>query len=151
QRMTNRVTSQGYTAWDNVFAGNRYNLRLWFAEFKARLRDCLSAEIISIAWREGLSSGGGIVGLLVVFATMAIIAARDASNTELLIALAVTVPRQIEMASDVHHFATGWNDVFAHWTRWGGIVANMQPAADPDFDSRIQFDRIVLRDGKQVR
>ena len=29
QRMTNRMTAQGYTAWDNVFAGNRYNLRLW--------------------------------------------------------------------------------------------------------------------------
>jgi hypothetical protein len=31
QRMTNRMTAQGYTAWDNVFAGNRYNLRLWLA------------------------------------------------------------------------------------------------------------------------
>ena len=29
QRMNNRVTAQGYTAWDNVFSGNRYNLRLW--------------------------------------------------------------------------------------------------------------------------
>src|SRR5665213_4207553 len=27
QRTTNRMTAQGYTAWDNVFAGNRYNLR----------------------------------------------------------------------------------------------------------------------------
>src|SRR5262249_25291226 len=34
QRMTNRMTAQGYTAWDNVFAGNRYNLRLWLAGFK---------------------------------------------------------------------------------------------------------------------
>ena len=32
--MTNRMTAQGYTAWDNVFAGNRYNLRLWLAGFK---------------------------------------------------------------------------------------------------------------------
>ena len=23
QRMTNRMTAQGYTAWDNVFAGNQ--------------------------------------------------------------------------------------------------------------------------------
>src|SRR6516165_1552551 len=29
QRMNNRVTAQGYTSWDNVFSGNRYNLRLW--------------------------------------------------------------------------------------------------------------------------
>ena len=33
QRMTNRMTAQGYTAWDNVFAGNRYNLRLWLGGF----------------------------------------------------------------------------------------------------------------------
>ncbi|MGZ5528868.1 MAG: ATP-binding cassette domain-containing protein, partial [Limisphaerales bacterium] len=151
QKMTNRVTSQGYTAWDNIFTGNRYNLRLWFADFKLRLRDCLRAEIKSIAWREGLSSGGGIIGLLIVFATMAFIAARDANNTELLIALAVTVPRQIEMASDVLHFSHGWNDIFAHWTRWGGVVANMRPHADPDFDRRIKFDQIILREGKKLQ
>ena len=29
QRMNNRVTAQGYTAWDNIFSGNGYNLRLW--------------------------------------------------------------------------------------------------------------------------
>ena len=34
QRMNNRVTAQGYTAWDNVFSGNRYNLRLWLCGFK---------------------------------------------------------------------------------------------------------------------
>src|SRR5271156_1345293 len=28
QRMNNRITAQGYTAWDNVFSGNSYNLRL---------------------------------------------------------------------------------------------------------------------------
>src|SRR3984957_17341118 len=31
QRMNNRVTAQGYTAWDNIFAGHRYNLRLCLA------------------------------------------------------------------------------------------------------------------------
>src|SRR6202050_1363420 len=28
QRMNNRVTAQGYTAWDHVFGGTAYNLRL---------------------------------------------------------------------------------------------------------------------------
>ena len=151
QRMENRVTSQGYTAWDNVLAGNRYNLRLWFFEFKSRLRDCLDAQIKAIAWRESLSAGGGVIGLLIVFATMAYVAARDESNIELLIGLAVTLPRQIEMTTDVHQFASGWNDVFAHWTRWGGIISNMRPHVDPDFDSRIQFDRIMLREGEHLR
>ena len=151
QKMENRVTSQGYTAWDNILTGNRYNLRLWVAEFKSRVRDCLDAQIRAISWREGLSAGGGVIGLLIIFATMAFIAAQDASNTELLLALAVTLPRQIEMTSDVHTFATGWNDVFAYWTRWGGIVANMRPQPDPDFDDRIQFDRLILRDGERLR
>jgi hypothetical protein len=64
QRMSSRVTAQGYTAWDNVLSGNRYNLRLWFSDFKLRLLDCLQAEIKAIAWRESLSSGGGIIGLI---------------------------------------------------------------------------------------
>jgi hypothetical protein len=151
QRMTNRVTSQGYTAWDNVFTGNRYNLGLWFAEFKSRLRDCLRAQIKAIAWREGLSTGGGVIGLLVVFATMAVIAAQQKDDLELLIALAVTLPRQIEMTSAVHEFVSGWNDVLAHWTRWGGVIANMRPSPDPQFDTRIQFDRVVLREGQQIQ
>ena len=38
QRKNNRVTAQGYTAWDNVFSGNSYNLRRWLAGFKTRPR-----------------------------------------------------------------------------------------------------------------
>ena len=150
QRMTNRVTSQDYTAWDNVFAGNRYNFRLWCADFKSRLRDCLRAQVKAIAWRETLSAGGGVVGLLVVFMTMVFVASQQEGNTELLITLAVTLPRQIEMTSAVHQFVSGWNDVFAHWTRWGGIVANMRPDADPNFETRIQFNRLLLREGQQI-
>ena len=40
QRMTNRMTAQGYTAWDNVFAGNRYNLRLWLAGLQGAPARC---------------------------------------------------------------------------------------------------------------
>jgi hypothetical protein len=151
QRMSNRVTSQGYTAWDNVLSGNRYNLRLWFADFKSRLRDCLQAEIKAIAWRESLSAGGGIIGLIVVFVTMVFIASQEGGNTDLLIALAVTVPRQIDMATEVYEFVSGWNDIFAHWTRWGGIIANMRPDIDPKFETRIQFDRLILQEGQQIR
>lgn len=151
QAMNNRVTSQGYTAWDNIFTGNRYNLRQWFAEFKSRLRHCLQAQIKAIAWREGLSASGGIVGLLIIFVTMAFVAAQDRSDLDLLIALAVTLPRQIEMTSSVHEFVTGWNDVLAHWTRWGGIIANMRPSPDPDFDKRIRFDRLIIREGGENR
>ena len=71
QRMTNRMTAQGYTAWDNVFTGNRYNLRLWLAGFKARLRDGLDAQIKAIMTKEGLSAASAIIGLAIVFATMA--------------------------------------------------------------------------------
>jgi ABC-type bacteriocin/lantibiotic exporter with double-glycine peptidase domain len=64
-----------------------------------------------------------------------------------LIALATTLPRQIEMTYELHLLATGWNDFVAVWTRFGGVAANMLPAPDPDFDHRIKFDRLVLREG----
>jgi ABC-type bacteriocin/lantibiotic exporter with double-glycine peptidase domain len=146
QRQNNRVIAHGYTAWDNVFTGNRYNLHLWLRGFKGKLRDCLRAQITAIMAREGLSAFGGILGLAIVFSTMVIVAGHNAGDTELLIALAATLPRQIEMTNNVHEFASGWNDVLAMWTRVGGIVDNMQPAEDPDFDRRIHFDRLLLRE-----
>ncbi|HWS08986.1 MAG TPA: hypothetical protein VN362_14205, partial [Xanthobacteraceae bacterium] len=59
QRMNNRITAQGYTAWDNVFSGNSYNLRLWLSGFKSRLREGLTAQVRAIVAREGMSAMSG--------------------------------------------------------------------------------------------
>jgi ABC-type multidrug transport system fused ATPase/permease subunit len=149
QSMTNRVTAHGYTAWDNIFSGNRYNLRLWLAGFKAKLRDCLRAQIREIVAREGLSATSGIIGLIIVFTTMVFVAANAADDTGLLIGLAATLPRQIEMTREVHQLASEWNDLVAVWTRIGGVVASMHPQPDPHFDERIKFDQLILREGDQ--
>jgi hypothetical protein len=151
QRMVNRMTAQGYTAWDNVFSGNRYNLRLWIAGFKAKLRDGVAAQVRAVLTREGLSAASGIIGLAIVFAAMVLVAARNIDNTEVLIALAATLPRQIELTQDVHLLASGWNDFLRAWTRLGGAVSNMHPPADPDFDRRIKFDWLTLREGEESR
>ncbi len=147
QRMNNRVTAQGYTAWDNIFSGNSYNLRLWLFGFKARLREGLTAQIRAIVAREGMSAMSGIVSLAIVFATITVVAVQHSSNTAMLIALATTLPRQIEMTYELHLLATGWNDFIAIWTRFGGVAANMMPQPDEHFDERIKFDRLVLREG----
>src|SRR3984893_17518232 len=147
QRMNNRVTAQGYTAWDNIFSGNSYNLRLWLAGFKTRVREGLVAQVRAIVAREGMSAMSGIVSLAIVFATVTVVAVQNVSDTALLIALATTLPRQIEMTYELHLLATGWNDFIAIWTRVGGDAANMLPEPAPDFDQRIKFDRLVLREG----
>jgi hypothetical protein len=147
QRRNNRVTAQGYTAWDNVFSGNRYNLRLWLAEFKNRLREGLTAQIRAIVAREGMSAMSGIVSLAIVFTTVTVVAVNNFGHTELLVGLATTLPRQIEMTYELHLLASGWNDFIAIWTRFGGVANNMLPQPDPDFDKRIKFDRLVLREG----
>jgi hypothetical protein len=145
--MNNRVTAQGYTARDNVFSGNRYNLRLWLAGFKSRLREALTAQIRAIVAREGMSAMSGIVSLAIVFATITVVAVRHVGDVALLIALATTLPRQTEMTYELHLLATGWNDFIAIWTRFGGVAANMLPRPEAAFDSRIKFDRLVLREG----
>ncbi len=150
QRMNNRVTAQGYTAWDNVFSGNRYNLRLWLAGFKTRVREGLVAQIRAIVAREGMSAMSGIVSLGIVFATITIVAVHNAGDTVLLVGLATTLPRQIEMTYELHLLATGWNDFIAIWTRFGGVAANMLPQPDENFDQRIKFDRLVLREGEHA-
>src|SRR5271154_4401579 len=147
QRMNNRITAQGYTAWDNVFSGNRYNLRLWLFGFKARLREALVAQVRAIVAREGMSAMSGIVSLAIVFATMTVVALHNVGNTVLLVGLATTLPRQIEMTYELHLLATGWDDFIAIWIRFGVVAANMLPEPDPDFDKRIKFDRLVLREG----
>jgi ABC-type multidrug transport system fused ATPase/permease subunit len=149
QRMTNRMTAQGYTAWDNVFTGNRYNLRLWLGGFKTRLRDGLDAQIRAIMTKEGLSAASAIVGLGIVFGTMAYVATRHAGNIETLIALAATLPRQIEMTHNVHAFTSGWNELLAVWARMGGVANNMYPDVDPDYEGRIKYDRLILREGEK--
>ena len=150
QRMTNRMTAQGYTAWDNVFAGNRYNLRLWLHGFKRKLRDGLHAQIVAIMTKEGLSAVSGIVGLAIVFAAMAFIALHNVGNIEVLIALAATLPRQIDMTHDIHTFTSGWNELLAEWARLTGVAENMHPEPDEDFDDRMKLDRLVLREGERA-
>src|SRR6204780_3502763 len=147
QRKNNRITAQGYTAWDNVFSGNSYNLRLWLSGFKIRLRDGVTAQIRAIVAREGMSAMSGIVSLAIVFATVTMVAVQHHGNTALLVGLATTLPRQIEMTYELHLLASGWNDFIPIWTRFGGVAANMLPEPDPDFDERIKFDRLVLREG----
>ncbi len=147
QRMNNRITAQGYTAWDNVFSGNSYNLRLWLFGFKTRLREGLVAQIRAIVAREGMSAMSGIVSLAIVFATITMVALRHVGDTVLLVGLATTLPRQIEMTYELHLLASGWNDFIAIWTRFGGVAANMSPEPDADFDKRIKYDRLVLREG----
>ena len=110
QRMTNRMTAQGYTAWDNVFTGNAYNLRLWIAGFKSKLRDGLRAQIKAIMTKEGLSAASAIVGLGIVFGAMAWVAVSQQDEPETLIALIATLPRQIEMTHNMHQFTSGWNE-----------------------------------------
>jgi KAP family P-loop domain len=51
------------------------------------------------------------------------------------------------MTYELHLLASGWNDFIAIWTRFGGVAANMLPEPEPDFDKRIKFDRLVLREG----
>jgi len=72
---------------------------------------------------------------------------QNVADTTLLIALATTLPRQIEMTYELHLLASGWNDFVAVWTRFGGVAANMLPEPDQGFDRRIKFDRLVLREG----
>ena len=144
QRQTNRLTAHTYSAWDNIFSGNRYNFRLWHGTFKERLRDALSAQIKSIMAREGLSTVSGIIALGMVFGYIVVIASRDVSNTALLIGLAATLPRQIELSHDVHGLVTGWNDLLAVWTRITGACNTMHPEPDADFDARIKFKSVSL-------
>src|SRR5262245_58623515 len=147
QRMTNRMTAQGYTAWDNVFTGNRYNLRLWLSGFKSKLRDGLDAQIWAIMTKEGLSAASAIVGLAIVFGTMAWVAATNIDEPETLIALVATLPRQIEMTHNMDQFSSGWNEFLAVWTRLRGVASNTHPEFDPAFDARIKLDRLILREG----
>src|ERR1700733_3026888 len=150
QRMNNRITAQGYTAWDNVFSGNRYNLRLWLFGFKSRLREGVVAQIRAIVAREGMSAMSGIVSLSIVFAAITVVAVHNVGNTVLLVGLATTLPRQIEMTYELHLLATGWHDFIAIGTRFRGVASNMLPQPDADFDKRIKFDRLVLREGEHA-
>jgi ABC-type transport system involved in cytochrome bd biosynthesis fused ATPase/permease subunit len=97
-----------------------------------------------------MSATGGILALAVIFGVMIMIASRDTTDAGILIAMAATLPRQIEMTHDVHQLASGWNELVAIWVRIVGVTDNMRPAADPAHDERVQFDRLMLREGENT-
>src|SRR5262249_39257567 len=134
------------TAWDNVFSGNRYNWRLWLGGFKSKLRDCFRAQVKAIMAREGLSAGGGGIWLGIGFSALTYGGIAHAGDTGGVSALPAARPRQIEMTNQVHQLTSGWNDVLALWTRLGGVARSMRPEPDPNFDRRIKFDRLILRE-----
>jgi predicted ATPase len=144
QRATNSMTARTYTAWDNITSGNRYNFRVWHAGFKQRLRGALAAQIRAILAKEGVAAVGGIFSLVVIFAYLAYVAGHNAQDTALLIALAATLPKQIELSYSVHSLASGWNDLLAIWTRMAGACNAMQPQADPQFTARIKMNLLQL-------
>ena len=151
QRMTNRMTARTYNAWDNIFSGNRYNFSFWHRDFRQRLRDALAAQVRAILLREGWSAVSGLIALLLVLATTAWIAARDSGNIALLIALAATLPRQIEMTLDLHQLTAGITDLVAVWTRIKGICEHLRPLPDSGFVERIGFGHVALREGEHER
>jgi ABC-type multidrug transport system fused ATPase/permease subunit len=144
QRATNSMTARTYTAWDNITSGNRYNFRTWHAGFKKRLRDALYAQIRAIMAKQGIAAASGIASLLVIMAYLAYVAGHNANNTALLIALAATLPRQIELSYNVHDLAAGWSDIQALWTRMHGASTAMQVQADEDFQDRIHMANLRL-------
>ena len=147
QQTSNRMTAHTYNAWDNITTGNRYNYRLWHAGFKLRLREALRAQIRAIMAREGIATVSGIFALVVVFSYLAWVAGRNVADTGMLIALAATLPRQIDLSYNVHGLASGWNDLLAVWTRMTGACAAMRPEPDANFDQRIRFDGVTLSEG----
>lgn len=149
QRMTNRMMARTYNFWDNVFSGNRYNRRLWFADFRERLGGAMQAQVRAILAREGWSAASGFIALIVVLAATAWVAVHEADDTALLVALAATLPRQIEMTLDMHQLTAGMTDLLAIWTRIGGICEHLRPAATGNVIDRVQFGRVSLRHAGQ--
>jgi ABC-type transport system involved in cytochrome c biogenesis ATPase subunit len=147
--MTNRMTARTYNAWDNVFSGNRYNFAIWHRDFRQRLHAALLAQIRAILLREGWSAVSGMIALALVLSTTAWIAIENTGNVLLLIALAATLPRQIEMTLDLHQLTAGFTDLLAAWTRIKGVCEHIRPLPDSGFIDRIGFGRVVLKEGDQ--
>jgi ABC-type multidrug transport system fused ATPase/permease subunit len=142
QNATNRMTAHTYRAWDNIVSGNRHNFRIWHHGFKLRLRMALGAQIRSIMAREGLSAIGGVFALVVIFAYLAYVLAHQQASLAMTMALAATLPKQIDLSSSVHALASGWNDLLAVWTRIKGACTTLQLIPAADFENRIDFGKL---------
>ena len=100
-----------------------------------------------------MSTVSGVLGLLIIFAVTAWVVQKDMGNVALLVGLAATLPKQIEMTHQVHSLALGWNDLLALWVRAGGVMSHMNPAVnkvgekvgETPVASRITFEKLHLR------
>ena len=75
---------------------------------------------------------------------MAWVVKKDAGDVALLVGLAATLPKQIDMTHEVHRLAIGWNDLLALWVRAGGVMDNMRPQLAAPLSERIAFDSVRL-------
>lgn len=144
QAMANRMTARTYNAWDNVATGNAHNLRLWQRDFRERWRQALGAQIRAIMLREGWSAFSGVLALGVVLSATAWIVWDDRGNAALLIGLAATLPRQLEMTMDLHQLTTGLNELVAIWSHMQGAMAHIQPAPTVRPLERVRFAHIQM-------
>src|SRR5206468_12999583 len=96
--------------------------------------------------REGLPALAGLTCRPILVSSRTYVVTAIAGDTDVLIALAATLPRQIDMTNQVHQLTSGWNEVLALWARVGGVARSMRPEPHPNFDRRIKFDRLVLRE-----
>ncbi len=145
QQMTNRMTARTYNAWDNVTTGNHYNFSIWYKDFRSRWQDALSAQIRAIMMREGWSAASGVIALIIILAATVAIAIQDAGNAALLIGLAATLPRQIEMTLDMHQLTAGMTDLMAIWTRIKGVCEHWSLEPNSRFADRVDYSRVELR------
>ncbi|HOL64800.1 MAG TPA: AAA family ATPase [Accumulibacter sp.] len=145
QRMTNRMRARTYNAWDNILTGNHYNFVRWYRDFHHRLSDALAAQIKAILAREGWSALSGVIALVIVLSATAWVAIQDAGNMPLLIALAATLPRQIEMTLDMHQLTAGLTDMIAVWSRIRGVCDHLYPLPDAHFVERVDFGNLYLK------
>ena len=122
---------------------------MWLGGFKTRLREGLTAQVRAIVAREGMSAMSGIVSLAIVFATITVVAVQHVGQTALLVGLATTLPRQIEMTYELHLLASGWNDFIAIWTRFGGVASQHAAATGSGFRQAHQIRPAGVAGGRR--
>ena len=150
QRMTNRMTAQGYTAWDNVFTGNRYNLRLWIGGFKDKLRDGLGRADQGDHDQGRVERGERYrrpCDRVRRHGRDRAPQSRRHGGADRAGRHAAAPDRDDARRAS---FTSGWNELLAQWARLRGVATNMHPPIDPDFDGRIKFDLLTLREGGEA-
>lgn len=152
QQSRNTLQSCLLQAWDNIFINNHYNLKNWQLKFSDNWRSCKQRNIHYVMQTCTWGMLAMTLALLPILGIMLQRYFSSQGNIALLAAMAVVLPRQLQIIQNVF-------SLFSSAMSWIGLKMKISNLAKDlficsyrnDLNQRIRWDKITIYDESKIK